>query len=98
MKTKDFSTGLKRQLEQKISTQKVEEDNSTHSILMGHTNKNQSISSSFQMRKHGRREQILALFVKGVDVSIKDIATLLIIYGRRRFLMLDSWLLSELYS
>lgn len=33
-----------------------------------------SFSSSFQMRKNGRRDQILALFVKGVDVSIKDIA------------------------
>ena len=33
-----------------------------------------TLASSFQMRKNGRREQILALFVKGVDVSIKDIA------------------------
>ena len=31
-------------------------------------------TTSFQMKKHNRREQILALFVKGVDVSIKDIA------------------------
>lgn len=43
---------------------------------MEHSTKPQTVlSSSFQMRKHGRREQILALFVKGVDVSIKDIAT-----------------------
>ncbi len=31
-------------------------------------------ASSFQMKKHSRRDQILALFVKGVDVGIKDIA------------------------
>ncbi|MCF7843985.1 hypothetical protein K9M47_03765 [Candidatus Gracilibacteria bacterium] len=49
---------------------------STHSIIMEHGTKSPStLSSSFQMRKHGRREQILALFVKGVDVSIKDIAS-----------------------
>jgi hypothetical protein len=30
--------------------------------------------SSFQVKKQSRREQILALFVVGVDVSIKDIA------------------------
>ena len=28
----------------------------------------------FQMKKQSRREQILGLFVKGVDVSIKDIS------------------------
>lgn len=33
-----------------------------------------SFASSFQMRKQSRRDQILALFVKGVDVNIKDIA------------------------
>lgn len=49
---------------------------SPHSILMEHTgNKPQpTLTSSFQMRKSSRRDQILALFVKGVDVSIKDIA------------------------
>lgn len=31
------------------------------------------ISSSFQMKKISRRDQILALFVKGVDLGIKDI-------------------------
>ena len=51
------------------------ETSSTHSILMGHTSRTPALSSSFQMRKQGRREQILALFVKGVDVSIKDIAS-----------------------
>ncbi len=46
-----------------------------HAMIMGHSTKNEvSIASSFQMRKTGRREQILSLFVKGVDVSIKDIA------------------------
>lgn len=48
---------------------------STHAILMEHRQKNQQVlSTSFQLRKTSRREQILALFVKGVDVSIKDIA------------------------
>lgn len=53
----------------------AKETESTHSLIMSHTTKTPSLSSSFQMRKHGRREQILALFVKGVDVSIKDIAS-----------------------
>jgi hypothetical protein len=50
---------------------------STHSVLMEHAARvpGSSLASSFQMRKNSRREQILALFVKGVDVSIKDIAT-----------------------
>lgn len=33
-----------------------------------------SFTTSFQMKKQNRRDQILGLFVKGVDVSIKDIA------------------------
>lgn len=32
------------------------------------------LSSSFQMRKQSRKDQILSLFVPGVDVSIKDIS------------------------
>jgi hypothetical protein len=36
---------------------------------------NVPLASSFQMKKQSRRDQILALFVKGVDVSIKDIAS-----------------------
>lgn len=48
---------------------------SVHSVLMKHAASHASpLVSSFQMRKQSRREQILALFVKGVDVSIKDIA------------------------
>jgi DNA-binding transcriptional ArsR family regulator len=48
---------------------------SAHSMIMEHKVKVEpALASSFQMRKTGRREQILALFVKGVDVSIKDIA------------------------
>ncbi len=48
---------------------------SVHSDLMKHANsQTPSIASSFQNRKQTRREQIVALFVKGVDVSIKDIA------------------------
>lgn len=49
---------------------------SPHTAIMEHKNKQSNvIASSFQMRKNSRREQILALFVKGVDVSIKDIAS-----------------------
>lgn len=50
---------------------------STHSVLMEHAARpptSSHLATSFQMRKSGRREQILALFVRGVDVSIKDIA------------------------
>ncbi len=48
---------------------------STHHLLMEHATRPVStITTSFQMKKLSRREQILALFVKGVDVSIKDIA------------------------
>lgn len=48
---------------------------STHHLLMEHAARPVSgITTSFQMKKLSRREQILALFVKGVDVSIKDIA------------------------
>ncbi len=44
-------------------------------VLIQHATKNSpSIASSFQNRKQTRREQIVSLFVKGVDVSIKDIA------------------------
>lgn len=55
--------------------QNIKDTTSIRSDLVEHLNKtNINISSSFQMRKQSRREQILALFVKGVDVSIKDIA------------------------
>jgi hypothetical protein len=48
---------------------------SVHHVLMRHAAPPAaSLASSFQMRKQSRRDQILALFVKGVDVSIKDIA------------------------
>lgn len=48
---------------------------SLHSDLMQHAHTSAPVlSSSFQTRKQSRRDQIVALFVKGVDVSIKDIA------------------------
>lgn len=48
---------------------------SVHSVLMKHAAAHSlPMMSSFQMRKQSRRDQILTLFVKGVDVSIKDIA------------------------
>lgn len=66
---------INKEREKDIKRAPLQKDSSsTHSILMSHTAKNIP-SSSFQLRKSGRREQILALFVKGVDVSIKDIAS-----------------------
>lgn len=54
----------------------IKDMSSVHSSLIEHVkSSHQPISSSFQMRKQSRREQILGLFVKGVDVSIKDIAS-----------------------
>jgi hypothetical protein len=54
----------------------VQEKVSTHSVLIEHAKRPlDTLSSSFQMKKLSRREQILALFVKGVDVSIKDITS-----------------------
>ncbi len=48
---------------------------STHTVLMEHAARPiNNLASSFQMKKMSRRDQILALFVRGVDVSIKDIA------------------------
>jgi hypothetical protein len=48
---------------------------STHTLLMEHVARPvNNLASSFQIKKLSRREQILALFVRGVDVSIKDIA------------------------
>jgi hypothetical protein len=48
---------------------------STHAVLMEHATRTHApLPSSFQLRKLSRRDQILALFVRGVDVSIKDIA------------------------
>lgn len=57
------------------NTQQIKDNASVHSVLMRHAAPQpEQLASSFQMRKNSRREQILALFVKGVDVSIKDIA------------------------
>lgn len=48
---------------------------STHAVLMEHAARPvNTLASSFQMKKMSRRDQILGLFVRGVDVSIKDIA------------------------
>ncbi len=63
---------IKKIVQEKGEKEKV----STHTMIMEHATKQPTtLASSFQMRKHSRREQILALFVKGVDVSIKDIAS-----------------------
>lgn len=51
------------------------DDQSVHNVLMKHAGpQDVPLASSFQMRKQSRRDQILGLFVRGVDVSIKDIA------------------------
>lgn len=68
---------IKDKTEDKESTIKDKDSKSasTHSVLMEHAARPvNSLASSFQMKKLSRREQILALFVRGVDVSIKDIA------------------------
>lgn len=63
----DKKEGIKKDIPQKESL--------TTALLAQHSGKSApTVSTSFQMRKQSRREQILALFVKGVDVSIKDIA------------------------
>lgn len=65
----------KKDIIKDINEEKQDEKPSTHSILMEHVARPVStLASSFQMKKLSRREQILALFVRGVDVSIKDIA------------------------
>lgn len=52
-----------------------QKDNTPHAAIMAHgVKQNITPTTSFQMRKQSRRDQILGLFVKGVDVSIKDIA------------------------
>jgi hypothetical protein len=59
---------------EKVSSN-IKDKVSVRSSLLEHTTKPSShFASSFQTRKNSRREQILALFVKGVDISIKDIA------------------------
>lgn len=64
---KSFSLNLGEILETKKQT------DSPHEIIMSHKTK-EEIASSFQMRKQSRKDQVLALFIKGVDVSIKDIS------------------------
>ena len=72
---RDVITDKKEEIKETIMTQKKDTP-SAHSMIMEHNTKQPTVpTSSFQMRKTGRREQILALFVKGVDVSIKDIAS-----------------------
>jgi hypothetical protein len=62
--------GVKGQVIQKDKTeQKATLTNQTPS-----RDKDTTPTTSFQMKKQNRREQILGLFIQGVDVSIKDIA------------------------
>lgn len=70
MKSTSFVSHNKENIKD-INTQQP----STHAVLMEHAARPSNVlASSFQMKKLSRREQILALFVRGVDVSIKDIA------------------------
>ncbi len=75
---KDVNHGNILKSEENVLYDKVQSERqniSTHADIMGHVPKSEpAIVSSFQMKKSSRRDQILALFVKGVDVSIKDIA------------------------
>jgi hypothetical protein len=67
---KDKEEEIKDKVEQHVPVRA-----STHAVLMEHASRpTNTFASSFQMKKLSRREQILALFVRGVDVSIKDIA------------------------
>lgn len=82
-KTKESVSEDKRQIpdykRQEVSLPKGQnisnKPDSVHSLLIQHAHsQSPSLASSFQNRKQTRREQIVALFVKGVDVSIKDVA------------------------
>lgn len=60
--------------EEKVQSH-IKDNTSVHNVLIKHAaTSGAPLASSFQMRKQSRRDQILSLFVKGVDVSIKDIA------------------------
>lgn len=76
---KGQNNGERMSSKEEANTTASVRDSSVQSVLMRHAESRSNVTpsnlaSSFQMRKHSRREQILALFVKGVDVSIKDIA------------------------
>lgn len=81
--SRDFTKDKKEDIlvgENKIENKEIVKDIqakplSTHAVLMEHAARPvNNLASSFQMKKLSRRDQILALFVRGVDVSIKDIA------------------------
>jgi len=66
---------IKKEQEDHSSSKKNEEIVSPHETIMSYKEKiKEDISSSFQMRKQSRKEEVLSLFVRGVDVSIKDIS------------------------
>ncbi len=76
-KTEIPTAGTKGQADQLFKGQENVRNKtpSLHNVLIQHaTRQSPSLSSSFQTRKQTRREQVVSLFVKGVDVSIKDIA------------------------
>ncbi len=79
VQNKDIIKDVKIEAQPVRSSGVIKDENkqplSTHAVLMEHAARpvNQ-LTSSFQMKKLSRRDQILALFVRGVDVSIKDIA------------------------
>jgi hypothetical protein len=79
MKKQDSGTLVSSYKGQSVSDYKGQENYrktpTLPNVLIQHATKpSATLSSSFQTRKQSRREQIVSLFVKGVDVSIKDIA------------------------
>lgn len=72
---KDIKPELQSLRNSDIVKDENKQQSSTHAVLMEHAARPANpLASSFQMKKLSRRDQILALFVRGVDVSIKDIA------------------------
>lgn len=75
-KLEKFDFNLNNRKEEKINTETKNDfsDSGSDSNVSRISTKGTSFGSSFQMRKQSRRDQILGLFVKGVDVNIKDIS------------------------
>ncbi len=69
---KDEAVSLK---DTELQKTKVSQGMSTHAVLIEHAyNPPLQTTTSFQMKKLSRRDQIISLFIHGVDISIKDIA------------------------
>lgn len=74
-KLEKFDFNLNNKKEERVGAMDTRESVANSSVNSERVNtKTTSFGSSFQMRKQSRRDQILGLFVKGVDVNIKDIS------------------------